>query len=39
MVKMENECFVCVEDQVAREWKVLQLFSRSLHNFEGVAGC
>ena len=31
MVEMENElCFVCVEDQVAGEWEVLQFFDRNL---------
>ena len=37
MVEKENErCFVCVEDQVARETRVLLLFDRNLSNFEGV---
>ena len=39
MVKMENECFVCAEHWVAREWKVLQLFDRSFSDFEGTAEC
>ena len=30
---------VCVEDQVARESKVLQLFDGNLSDFEGVAQC
>ena len=38
MVEMENElCFVCVEDQAAGEWRVLQLFDGNLGDFEGVA--
>ena len=39
MVEKENECFVCVEDQVARETRVLLLFDGNLSDFEGVVGC
>ena len=39
MEEMENECFVCVEDQVTRESIVLLLFDRNLSDFEGVVGC
>ena len=40
MVEKENErCFVCVEDQVARETRVLLLFNENLSDFEGVVGC
>ena len=38
MVEKENECLVCVEDQVARETRVL-LFDENLSDFEGVVGC
>ena len=39
MVEKENErCFVCVEDQVARETRVLLLFDGNLSDFEGVVG-
>ena len=39
MVEKENECFVCVEDQVARETRVLLLFDENWSDFEGVVGC
>ena len=40
MVEKENErCFVCVEDQVAREMRVLLLFDGNWNDFEGVVGC
>ena len=39
MVEKENErCFVCVEDQVAREMRVLLLFDGNMSNFEGTVG-
>ena len=38
MVETENEqYFVCVEDQVARETRVLQLFEGIFRNLEGIA--
>ena len=40
MLEIKNELsFVCVEDWVEGEWKVLQLFDGSLSDFEGVAEC
>ena len=40
MVEKENErCLVCVEDQGARETRVLLLFNENLSDFEGVVGC
>ena len=40
MVEKENErCFVCVEDQVARERRVLLLFDGNVSDFVGVVGC
>ena len=39
MVEKGNECFVCVEDQVARESRVLLLFDGNLSDFEGVVRC
>ena len=39
MVEMGNDrCFASVEDQVARESRVL-LFDRNLSDFEGVVEC
>ena len=40
MVERGNEWwFVCVEDQVVRESRVLLLFDGNLSDYEGVVGC